>query len=75
MLAYMVVRGSYDDYQPLRVFADQGVALEWALRYNAAHPWQFSGDEARVEEIGFTPAGMSPPPVDGPVVVDVDYTS
>ncbi|MGW3473465.1 hypothetical protein ACWDKQ_34570 [Saccharopolyspora sp. NPDC000995] len=70
MRAYLVAKGIYADYEPLHVFADHDTAQWWALTYNSTHPRQCDGDEARVEEIGFTAAGMAAPPVDGPVVID-----
>lgn len=48
---FMVVRGAYDDFQPLKVFTDRAKAAQWARDYNADNAWSTEDDKARVEEI------------------------
>jgi hypothetical protein len=71
-MAFMVVRGEYDEYRVLHVFeereGDNGADM-WALQYNAEVAWVSEGEKARVEEVGLTLAGEVPPPI-RPIVVD-----
>lgn len=48
---WIVVRGSYDETQNLRVFTDRAKAERWARDYNADVSWSNKDDRARVEEI------------------------
>ena len=61
---WLVVAGEYDEYRPLYAFGSERDAEAWALRRNAEVRWHTEGDRARVEPLGFSPAGAQPPAVD-----------
>jgi hypothetical protein len=59
---YMVVIGDYDVYNVVAVFADRKEAQLGAYAYNEAYVSADCGIKryARVEEVSFYPAGVSP---------------
>jgi len=55
-VAYMVTRGSYDDYTVICVCADPATARKRARDHNHDHRPAHEDDRARVEEVEFIAA-------------------